>query len=70
MPKTSTITPVGDRYLSVAEAADYLGVNAMTVRNMLRDGRLKAATLGPRVLRIKLSDIDAAMRPYGGAHAS
>lgn len=36
---------------------------------MLRDGRLQGWTLGPRVLRIRLSDLDAALSPYGGNSA-
>ena len=56
-----------DRLLSVAAAAQYMDVNPMTIRNMLKDGRLKAYTLGPRVLRIRLSDINAALSLYGGA---
>ncbi len=56
-----------DRYVSVGLAARYLGVDPMTVRNMLKDGRLQAYTLGHRVLRIRLSDIDKALQPYGGA---
>ena len=42
----------------------------MTIRNMLKDGRLTAWTLGPRVLRIRLSDLDSALSPYGGVHAA
>lgn len=64
--KTAAIQPVTDRYLSVAEAAEYLGVNAMTVRNMLKDGRLTGVTLGHRVLRIRLSDIEKSLQPWGG----
>jgi excisionase family DNA binding protein len=56
-----------DRFLSIAEAAEYLGVNTRTVRNMLYDGRLKAYKLGPRIVRIRLSDMDAALTPYAGA---
>lgn len=59
-----------DRFVSIGEAAVYLGVDPMTVRNMLKDGRLKAWTLGPRVLRIRLSDIDSALQPYGGVNAA
>jgi excisionase family DNA binding protein len=59
-------TKLEDRFVSVAEAAEYLGVDPRTIRNMLRDGRLKASTLGPRVLRIRLSDLHAALQPYGG----
>lgn len=42
----------------------YLGVNVRSIRNMLTDGRLKAYKLGPRIVRIRLSDIDAALAPY------
>lgn len=53
-------------FLSVIEAADYLGVDPRTIRNMLLDGRLKGyTTLGPRTLRIRRSEIDAALSPYG-----
>jgi hypothetical protein len=37
---------------------------------MILDGRLPARTLGVRVVRIRLSDIDAALSPYGGAHVA
>ena len=57
---------VDDRFLSVSEVADYLGCDRITVQNMLRDGRLKAYTLGTRMLRIRLSDIESALQPYGG----
>jgi len=45
-------------------------VTTKTVRNMILDGRLPARTLGVRVVRIRLSDIDAALSPYGGAHVA
>ena len=60
---------INDQFLSVTQTADLLGVDIRTVRNMLRDGRLKAVTLGPRVLRIRLSDIESALAPYGGPAA-
>ena len=59
-----------DRFLSVAEAATYLGVTPMTIRNMLQDGRLRAYTLGHRVLRIHAADLRAALTPYGGVHVA
>ena len=59
-----------DRFVSVTEAADYLGVTTRTIRNMLLDNRLRAYTLGPRTLRIRLSDLHAALAPYGGADAT
>jgi excisionase family DNA binding protein len=54
---------ISDRLISITDAAHYLGCDPMTVRNMIKDGRLKAYTLGPRVLRIRLSDIDCVMSP-------
>ena len=54
-------------FVSIAEAAEYLGVNVRTIRNMLYDGRLKAHKLGPRIVRIRLSDIDAALEPWAEA---
>jgi excisionase family DNA binding protein len=69
--KPSLAKKVDDRFLSVTEVADYLGCDRITVRNMLKDGRLKAYTLGPRMLRIRLSDIESALQPYGGGdHAT
>ena len=64
--KPSLEKKVGDRFLSVTEVAEYLGCDRLTVHNMLRDGRLQAWTLGPRMLRIRLSDIESALQPYGG----
>lgn len=50
-----------DRYVSPAEAADYLGVHVRTIRNMQADGRLTAYRLGGRIVRFRLSELDAAM---------
>jgi excisionase family DNA binding protein len=62
MPKKDNRT--GDGFVGIAEAADYLGVSVRTVRNMLYDGRLKGYRLGDRTVRLKLSQIDAALEPY------
>jgi excisionase family DNA binding protein len=59
-----------DQLVSIATAAGYLGVTTKTVRNVILDGRLPARTLVVRVMRIRLSDIDAALSPYGGAHVA
>jgi excisionase family DNA binding protein len=60
-------TKADAKLVSIVEAAEYLGVNVRSIRNMLTDGRLKAYTLGPRIVRIRLSDIDAALQPYSEA---
>jgi excisionase family DNA binding protein len=58
----TTATP----YISIADAAMYLGVTERTVRVMIADGRLTGYRLGGRVIRLRLSEIDAAMQPFGG----
>ncbi|WP_081283071.1 excisionase family DNA-binding protein [Mycobacterium asiaticum] len=55
------------RYITQAEAAEYLGVTSRTVRQMIADGRLRAYRSGSRLVRLRLDEIDAAMRPFGGA---
>jgi excisionase family DNA binding protein len=53
--------------LTVADAADYLNVTTRCIQYMISDGRIKAYRLGPRVVRLRLSDIEQALRPYGSA---
>jgi excisionase family DNA binding protein len=53
--------------MSIADSATYLGVTTRTVQQMIADGRLRAYRLGPRVVRLRPDDIDAALQPYGGA---
>lgn len=54
------------QYISLVEAAEYLGVTGRTVRQMIADGRLTGYRLGARVVRLRRDEIDAAMRPFGG----
>ena len=49
--------------MSMQDAATYLRVTTRTVRTMVLDGRLKAYQLGPRVIRFRRSEIDAALTP-------
>jgi excisionase family DNA binding protein len=48
--------------MSIPDVARYLGVNQSTVRVMIADGRLTAYRLGARVIRLRRSEIDAAMQ--------
>lgn len=57
----------GRPYLSISETADYLGVTTRTVRQAIADGRLTGYRLGARLVRLRRDEIDAAMRPFGGA---
>ncbi|GLE52325.1 excisionase family DNA-binding protein [Mycobacterium montefiorense] len=61
-----TITP-RRRYAKIAEAADYLQVTDRTIRQMIADGRLTGYRSGGRLVRIDLNELDAAMKPFGGA---
>jgi excisionase family DNA binding protein len=53
----------GRRYAKIAEAAEYLGVHEATIRQMMADGRLVRYSLGDRILRVDLNEIDAVMEP-------
>jgi excisionase family DNA binding protein len=55
------------RWANQNEAAEYLGVSTRTVRSMIADGRLRGYRNGPRMIRLDLNEIDASMRPFGGA---
>lgn len=54
------------RYVSVADAAEYLGVTDRTIRQMVSDGRLAAYRNGRKLVRLDLNDIDARMEAFGG----
>lgn len=54
-------------FITIPQTAEYLGVNTHTIRTMIRDGRLKAYSLGNRVVRLRISEIDDALKPYGVA---
>ncbi len=51
--------------LSVAEAALRLGVDSKTIRRMIARGDLPARRIGPRLIRIRVADIDAVGTPLG-----
>lgn len=47
-------------FYTVPEAADALGVSVSTIRRWIADRRLPAFRLGPKALRIRRQDVDAA----------
>ncbi|GAC86097.1 putative phage excisionase [Gordonia paraffinivorans NBRC 108238] len=55
------------RWASLQEVAEYLGVTDRTIRQMIADGRLRGYRNGRKLIRIDLNEVDAAMRPMGGA---
>jgi excisionase family DNA binding protein len=44
--------------VSVSEAAEHLGVGPLTIRRLIKNGKLRAAHVGRRVT-IRLSDLEA-----------
>ncbi|MBU8810702.1 excisionase family DNA-binding protein [Mycolicibacterium goodii] len=50
-------------YITPVEAAAVLGVTRRTVANMVNDGRLPAYRLGPRLTRLRLDEVKAALQP-------
>ncbi len=56
----------GRRYATIRETAVYMRLNERTVRVMIEDGRLRAYRMGPRIVRLDLNEIDAAMTPRTG----
>jgi excisionase family DNA binding protein len=47
-----------DRLLSVADVAELLGVTQPTVREWIKDGKLRAHRAGARFWRIRRSEVD------------
>jgi excisionase family DNA binding protein len=49
--------------LSVQQAADRTGVSTETIRRWIRIGELPARRVGPRLIRIRVEDLDALFSP-------
>lgn len=54
--------------ISIAEAADYLGVSTKTIRRYIAAGRLTGYRTGPRLLRVDKTELDALLRPIPTAY--
>lgn len=51
------------RLVSIAVAADEYGVSTKTLRRYIAAGRLTGYRMGPRLIRVDLDELDAALRP-------
>jgi excisionase family DNA binding protein len=49
------------------DAADYMGVSLRCVREWISQGRITGYKMNARVIRVDLNELDAAMKPFGGA---
>jgi excisionase family DNA binding protein len=54
-------------YVGIPSAAAYLDVDHKTIRRLITSGKLPAWRLGSRVLKVKISDLEAVLTPLGGA---
>ncbi|MFN6542799.1 helix-turn-helix domain-containing protein [Mycolicibacterium nivoides] len=50
---------------SIQQAAEYLGVDPKTVRRYIAQGRIKAARVGPRLIRVDRESLLALAKPIG-----
>lgn len=51
------------RYITINDAATYLGCGTKTIRRYISAGRLEAFRLGSRAIRVDRRALDALMRP-------
>lgn len=53
-------------WVSITEAAAFVPCSTRTIRRRLADGSLKGYRFGPRLIRLDLVEVEAAMKPVGG----
>lgn len=54
-------------YVSIEEAADIMSLSTRTIRRRISDGTIPAYHCGRRSIRIRLDELQAAMRPMRSA---
>lgn len=59
----------------IPQAAEYAAVSVKTIRRRISDRSLTGYRMGPRLIRVDLNELDAALRPIpttagGGQRAS
>lgn len=53
-----------DRYVSLREAGERIGLSYWSIRGRVRNGQLQAYRTGPNsALRVKVADVDALLKP-------
>ncbi len=56
--------------VSTVDAAEYLGCTPRTVRRRIADGSLTAYRMGPRLVRVDLTELDNLLRPIPNARTA
>ena len=68
MPVSTTAAPDhATAWVSLEDAATHLGVSSKTIRRYIAAGRLPAQRVGPRLIRVRVSDLDAMGSPLAVA---
>ncbi len=67
MPRLVEKPPTPPQWLSSQDAAGRYGVAVQTLRRAISRRELKAARLGPRIIRVRVDDLDATFRPIPSA---
>jgi excisionase family DNA binding protein len=60
----------GRAYVGIPDAAAYLDVDHKTIRRLIASGDLPAGRVGKRLIKIRLSDLDALVVPMTGSGAA
>lgn len=63
MPHPRPRPVAGRRLASIDDAAAYLACSPKTIRRFISAGRLTGYRAGPRILRVDLNEVDAALVP-------
>jgi excisionase family DNA binding protein len=53
--------------IGLQEAAAHCDVSYRTVRRWIADGRIDAMRVGPRLLKVSVTELDKVIAPVGGA---
>ena len=61
--------PTPTRWLSLQDAAVHYGACVKTLRRAINRGDLRAGRCGPRLIRIRVDDLDALFRPIPSARS-
>lgn len=64
MPTDTKIAAAEDEWVTIAQVAKRLNMSPKGVRNKIAEHRLKAYELGPRTIRLRWSEVLAAIEPY------
>ncbi len=51
------------RLESIPQSAEYVGVSTKTIRRWISAGIITGYRAGPRLIRVDLNELDAALRP-------